>query len=926
MKTLLTLLLIGGLSFAADDLTEALQVTDYPYPSETPSVVLIKGATVWTMEGDGVIQADVLLKDGKINRIRKNIKAPKGAMVIEAEGMHVTPGLVDCHSHSAVEGFGVNEGTNSITAEVRIRDVLDHRDPNIYRQLSGGLTSANVLHGSANAIGGQNAVVKWRWGCEKAHDLLIETAPEGIKFALGENPKRSAFNALPIIPPRYPATRMGVESIIRDTFQRASDYKAKWDVYNGLSDEARASTPPPRRDLQLDAIAEIMAKERLVHSHGYRSDEFLALLRTMEDYDVQIATLQHVLEGYKIADEIAKHGAGGSTFSDWWAFKVEAYDAIPYNAALMEERGVLVSVNSDDGNLARRMNLEAAKTIRYGGVDPINALAMVTINPAKQLRIDDRTGSLKKGKDADVVIWSGDPLSIFSVVEMTFVDGQLLFSREADKAHQETIAKAREVLIAHVKDGKKAKTDGEDKGDDAKDAASEDGEAEEKTEEAEAEADEAEEDAEEIKPVIPAPKKGYTPDPYSGNDSFAVVGATVHTISGDVIENGVVVVRDGKIAAVGGSDTSVPSGMDTVDGKGKHLWPGIIHAFNNLGLEEISSISATMDVSETGDFNPDIRAQVAVHPDSALIPVARSAGITHALTIAQGGIITGSAALIRTQGWTWEEMTGSDGVVMGLSWPEGRASGFAAFFSAPRPLKERKQEAEKKVKEIDAFMEKVLAYQTQRENAANPVAVNKLYDYMLPVMAGEMPLMIFAQEAWAVEAAVKWAGKWELPIVIVGAQEAAQQAEFLAKHKVPVILTTVLNDPTRTDHPYHASYGGPAKLAEAGVTFAIAGTTGTGSSAHIRGVIEHAGLAAAFGLPKEHAHRALTLSPAQIFGLDEHLGSIEVGKSASMILTDKDILEVSSVIEKVWIDGRAADLNDKHKSLYERYRNRPKGK
>jgi len=383
--------------------------------------VLIKNATVWTEGPQGILEgADLLVSDGKVVSVGKGLQAPEGALVIDGKGKHVTPGLIDCHSHIAIRG-GVNEGSNNVTAEVRVRDVIDPTDVDIRRELAGGLTVAHLLHGSANSIGGQDAVVKLKWGATAA-DMLIPEALQGIKFALGENPKRSNFRA-PGRPERFPTTRMGVIASIRERFLAAGDYQRAWDAYKQLSKEEQERRPPPRRDLQLEAIAEILRGDRVIHSHCYRQDEILALIRLADEVGIKIGTFQHVLEGYKVADEIAAHGAGGSTFSDWWAYKLEAYDAIPYNGALMRDRGVVVSFNSDSAELARRLNLEAAKAVKYGDVPPADALAFVTINSAKQLGIDKRVGSLEPGKDGDFVVWSGDPLSTYSFAEQTWIEG-----------------------------------------------------------------------------------------------------------------------------------------------------------------------------------------------------------------------------------------------------------------------------------------------------------------------------------------------------------------------------------------------------------------------------------------------------------------------------------------------------------------------
>ena len=413
----------------------------YHGPVRELDAFAITGATVYTA-GEVLEDATVVVEGGKISAIGSaaagDVDVPRGAEVIDAAGGSLIPGIIDAHSHIAGEG-GLNEGTVAVSSMVTIRDVVDPRDIAIYRALAGGVTTINVLHGSSNPIGGGNAVLKLRWG-QDAGGLLLDGAPPGIKFALGENPKRSRRDPPPGVERRYPATRMGVMDVIRQAFTEAREYQKRWQEH----EQNGNGSMPPRRDLKLEPLVEILDGERLIHAHSYRADEILQLMRLAEELGFRVATLQHVLEGYKIADEIAAHGAGASTFSDWWGYKVEAYDAIPHNAALMTERGVLVSINSDSAEEMRHLNQEAAKAIKWGGMDRNEALKLVTLNPAKQLGIDDRVGSIEVGKDADLVLYDGDPLSMFSVVQKTFVDGDLYFDREADRVRQAALDAIKE--------------------------------------------------------------------------------------------------------------------------------------------------------------------------------------------------------------------------------------------------------------------------------------------------------------------------------------------------------------------------------------------------------------------------------------------------------------------------------------------------
>jgi len=424
-------------------------------------VTVIQNAKILTIT-KGTIEGSVVIRDGKIVDVGANVMVPPGAKIIDAAGQFVMPGIIDCHSHIATEA--VNEGTLSVSSMTGTGDTVNPEDIGIYRALAGGVTTANILHGSANAIGGKNVVIKMRWG-KDTPEILFDGAKPGIKFALGENPKRRGG-----APPnfaggastsrqRYPATRMGVEDVIREAFTDAKAYKAKWDDYNARTAKGERLIPP-RCDLKFEPLVEVLEGKRLVHPHCYRADEILMLLRVADEFGFKIKTLQHVLEGYKVAKELKEHGAGASTFSDWWSYKMEAYDAIPYNAALMHKKGVLVSLNSDSGELMRHLNQEAAKTLRYGGLTEDEALAMITINPARQLDIDNRVGSIEVGKDADIVIFDKHPLSNFAKVQKVFIDGRMYFDRDQDMSEREAKKSKREKMIEQQKPAAPARPQG----------------------------------------------------------------------------------------------------------------------------------------------------------------------------------------------------------------------------------------------------------------------------------------------------------------------------------------------------------------------------------------------------------------------------------------------------------------------------------
>ncbi|HEY2722693.1 MAG TPA: amidohydrolase family protein [Chitinophagaceae bacterium] len=404
--------------------------------------LLIKNATVWTNEKEGILSnTDVLVKNGKIAQVGKNLSDPT-AKVIDGTNQYLSPGIVDEHSHIAA--FSINEGAHSITSEVRIADNLNPEDIEIYRQLSGGVTSSHILHGSANTIGGQTQLIKLRWGVND-QELKFIGADPFIKFALGENVKRTASTQGNT---RYPDTRMGVEEIQMDAFTRASDYEKQMKEAQQESKKKGGEAPlTVRRDLQLDALVEIMNSKRFITCHSYVQSEITELMRVAERFGFKINTFTHILEGYKVADKMKAHGSNASTFSDWWAYKLEVQDAIAYNAAIMVKEGLNVCINSDDAEQARHLNQEAAKSVKYGGLTEEEAFKMVTLNPAKALHVEDRVGSIKVGKDADLVLWSDNPLSVYAKANKTIVDGIIYFDRDHDKELRRKIATERNRLI-----------------------------------------------------------------------------------------------------------------------------------------------------------------------------------------------------------------------------------------------------------------------------------------------------------------------------------------------------------------------------------------------------------------------------------------------------------------------------------------------
>jgi imidazolonepropionase-like amidohydrolase len=865
----------------------------------TPATVAIRGGTVLTVTGGTIPNGVVVLQNGRITAVGgANIPIPSGADVVEASGRFVSPGIIDAHSHIAAES--INEGGTTVSSMTGIEDVLDPTDVNIFRDLAGGLTVANVLHGSANPIGGKNSVIKLRWGKARADALIFEGALPGIKFALGENPKdiRLGGGGQQNQPPRrYPATRPGVEFVIRDAFTRAKAYQREWQQYEArrASDQ---TTLPPRRDLQLEPLVEILEGKRLVHAHCYRADEILMMIRLADEMGFKIATFQHVLEGFKVADEIAAHGAGASTFSDWWAYKVEAEDATPYNATLMHKRGVLVSINSDSAEHARRLNTEAAKSIHWGGLSDDEALALVTINPARQLQIADRVGSLEVGKDADVVIWNNHPLSTYAIADRVYIDGQVYYDRQED-ARRLTDARSEKTRLAAA-EGRTTPT-------------------------AEPQTPEPRPQAPGAGPQASASDQGLggvdesrlrQPQPPATGPVTAITNARIHPITQPTIERGTVVMRGGRIEAVG-ANVQVPAGAQVIDAKGADVYPGFVDGRTSLGLNEPGP-RGFEDVQEMLDINAAIRAHVAYQADSDAIAVARVNGVTSVGVMPAGGLLGGQVAVMNLDGWTWEEATLAPTVGVTFQFPNiGGGGGFGGGGQPPpRKYEELKRERDARLKVVEDVLARAKAY------ARIPAAERRTdwnLEALVPIAEGRQPLFVQAGNEGQIRDAVAFADRAGVRIVITGGIEAPLVAPLLKEKNIPVLLGSVLTLPSREDAHHAATYRAAGELAEAGVKFGFA----SGSYQNVRLLPYEAAISVAWGLPRDHALRAITIDTAEILGVADRVGSIEPGKVANLVIWQGDPRELRTPVPRVFIAGRDVGPLNKHLELYERFSGRP---
>jgi imidazolonepropionase-like amidohydrolase len=844
--TTLLAALLGGSVHARNVIQDhALETDALRIPAlKTGGSCVIRGATIHTAISEPFV-GDVLVIEGKIRAIGE-VEAPQGLVELDGAGKHLAPGVIDCHSHMAIER-GINEGTVSITADVDISDSVDSDDITIYRALAGGVTTARLLHGSANAIGGKHEVIKLKWG-RTADELRFPDAPEGIKFALGENVKRSNWGSRNSS--RFPASRMGTVALYSRAFERALEYKAEWAAFDAA--KAAGEDPlPPRRDLRLDTLVGILNREIAVHCHCYRADGILMITRVAQRYGFLIGTLQHVLEGYKVAKEIADAGVGASTFGDWWSYKIEAYDAIPHNAALMDEAGVLTSVNSDSDEMVRRLYGEAAKSVRYGGLDRVRALRLVTLNPAKQLGIDARVGSIEVGKDADLVLMTGDPLSSLARVDWTLVDGEVEFQRWDSFGLDAAPLQASAALELPV---------------------------------------------------------ALSVDP-AGGPMTALVGGTIHTISGGTIQGGTLLMQDGKILSVGPIE-SIPVGARVLDVKGKHLWPGMIALNTELGLREISAVNATMDANEIGGNQPDVHVLRAINAESAHMGVTRFNGVTRSQVCPNGGgPLRGQSALIDLDGDNWEELSFVEKDMMHMRFPTVRNDA-------------DKKEMPESMESVTQLLEEARVYARHVEAAAAAGTRGPVFDPRLAALApaalGEQRLALHVRNAQTILFALKFAAEEELDVVLYGAAEGWKVAEAIAAAEVPVVVGPVLAIPGSRYDPYDSAYANAAVLQRAGVEIAIQ----TSDMENPRNLAFHAAMAVSFGLPHEEALRAITLYPARILGVADQLGSLEPGKIADVIVTDGDLLEIVSRVEYLFIDGQQVDLSNRQSRFYDKYKSR----
>lgn len=887
MAALLGAAVLAGAAGGSDDAKDGRQA-----PARCPGALAVVDATILTVTKGVIPRGTVVACDGRISAVGTDVAVPAGAVVVNGAGRFVTPGLIDEHNHIATDAG--NEAGTAVSSMTRIQDMLNPTDVNIYRDLAGGVTTACLFHGSANPIGGTTAVIKLRWGKRRPEDFLVTDATPGLKFALGENPKdmRPAEEAFTAVR-RYPATRQGVEFVLRDAFTRARRYKAEWTRYAARK-KAGDAGPPPRRDLQLEPLVEVLEGKRTARVHAYRVDEMVMMMRLAEEFGFRVGTFEHGLEAYKIAAEIKAHGAGVGTFANTWGYKVETLDGIPYNAAMLVRAGVLTSLNSDGAERARRLNTEAARTIKWGGLSEEEALSLVTINPARQLGVDHRLGSLEIGKDADLVVWNAPPLSAYAVVDRVFIDGAEYYNRQADLRRVEAERAERERLIAEL--GGTA--------------------ASAPTVSAPGHTAAVPNPAPRPSQVVPNRERALAVGRRSG--VIAIRHATVHPVSQLPLERSTVVIRDGIIAAVG-PDVDVPTEATEIDATGLHVYPGWINGLATNGLAEAGLRGYGFeDLGEIGDFNPQLRTAVAFHAQSDSIPIARSNGITTVVLAPPGGILGGQVAVMNLAGRTWEECAVAAAAGSVFSWPlPGGVRADMPPEMGPAPPRDRsfedlRRERDAKLDDLAALIERARAY----AKAGPDRDVDWVLESLVPVAEGRVPLFTMALAEPHVREALAFLDRVGVRgILATFGPHAVRVAPLLRARDIPVVLLPVLLVPPSDDMFHAATFTAPAELAMAGVRFAFA----TGQTADTNELPYHAAMTVAWGLPHEQAIRALTLDAAEIFGVADILGSIEPGKLANLVVARGDPLEPRTEITHVFIAGRDVGVDNRQRSLYQLY-------
>jgi len=890
MRALFLVLLAGAVTMAA-----APQTQQHPYAStyQAPSVqaTVIRNATILTAAGPAIERGSIVLQNGKVAAVGATVTEPAGAIVIDAAGKWVTPGVIDDHSHLGVYSApGIesqqdgNESTSPNTAEVSSEHGIWPQDPQFELALAGGVTTLHILPGSANLFGGRSVTVK-NVRARTAGAMKFPGAPYGLKMACGENPKRVYGGR------GGPSTEMGNVAGYRRAWQSATEYRAGWKKWK---DEGSDPAKRPVRNLQLETLMGVLDGEIRVHNHCYRADEMATMIEIAKEFGFQVASFHHAVEAYKVRDLLAANNICSSMWADWWGFKLEAYDGIRANIALVHDAGACAIVHSDSADGVQRLNQEAGKALKAGAdagivIPRADAVKWLTINPAKALGIDKVTGSLEPGKNADVVIWSGDPFSVYAHAERVFIDGAQVFDR-GDTARQPRSDFMLGILApratppgagrAPLVAGSEARV-----ADPGTPAAS----------------------------VAPSAPRTALRDPQpaarDAQPAIAIVNARILPVSGPAIERGTVVVRGGRIAALG-ANPAIPVGARVIDAAGKIVTPGLIDSGVQTGIVEIPlSADGTAD-ERTTDARVSAAFTVvdAFNGNSTLIPITRVDGITRVLVTpaGTGNVFLGQGAVMDLTGAQVPvSVTRAPAVMVAALGETGAGVAGGSRSTAILRLRE--------------ILEDARDYGTNRAafntGGRRDYARTRLdLDALQPVLKGQVPLAVQANRASDLLAAVRLAAEFRLRLVLVGASEAWMVADQLAQARVPVVVKPLTNIPSFES--LGATLENAARLSRAGVTFALASF----DTQNARNLRQETGNAIANGLDRDAALAAVTLAPARLWGVADRVGSLEVGKDADVVIWSGDPFELSTGAERVFIKGVEMPQDTRQKALLDRYR------
>lgn len=869
MKRILTFAFVSVAAFLQAQTIPIETAADRKPKTVTNGNCLIRGAMVVTITKGTLKTADVLVRNGKIAAVGTNLVAPAGVTVIDGRGKVLMPGIVDTHSHRGVEG--VNESTEAITAETRIVDSIGSEGKPFWQALASGHTTALFLHGSANPIGGESMVGKYKYK-RPTREILVQGAPRQIKFALGENVTQKSSTTST----RFPKTRMGVEAFYRRTFTAAKEYRQR-----------RNRDEKVPYDVRLETVADILDRKVWVQCHSYRADEMLMMVRLSQEFGFKLGTLQHALEAYKIAPEMAAAGVGAGMFVDNWAFKMEAWDAIPFNAAICQNAGVSVSINTDGLSGTSALNLDAARAMRYGGTTPDQALAMLTINPARQIGVANRVGSIEVGKDADLALWDGHPLSVTSKPVMTMIEGDVYFERR-DAFGVDKLQKAKLALD----------------------------------------------------PV----SYGAPLSISEGAKAYAISGARIEPVSGPAIAKGNVIVRNGKIAALG--QVPIPADAVRIPGGGLTVMPGFTDCANTIGLSELSGVGVMTDTNELGDVQPDLDASRALFVENVYMGTALWNGVTHSFTRPIQGLVSGRGAIIQHFGYTTEQMAVLPRVALNINFPSGfnprtpdldnfccgsndwASLGFPWLDGRVDPPYLHKHDEEENLGGAPAAVAAAQGSANALQKLFDDVKAyadsprfprNLRFEAMMPYAQGKSLVVLRVRNAASIRAAVEFAKKNGLKVALEGADEAYRETALLKKENIPVIInpagrsTLGANSPVNDYDPYDTPYVTPHLLAKAGVRFAFS----SGGNSEAMSLPLRVGTHLAYGLTYEQAQRALCLEPARIFGFAS--GSLEAGKAANFIVVAGNPFEPTGNVRAAFLQGRPVPLVSKHTQLRDKY-------